>query len=277
MKGWARRIFWNWTCSSTTSCSALRGYNVLVSSSMGMGWICCSLHFHGGDFNGREGWAGKLLQVCWKSSAKGWALSSFFRRNMFKHNLQQRSAWAWRFGFFIRGYGIDLFQPPCPWWRLWTGRLGGKLLHACWKSSAKGWADKISTFSTEHVYPQPTAALHGGSNHGWEGRVGKRTCWLVCWNFFRDSSFSSCLDGGIIGCIANGKSWKTVAQHVTLRGNLNPSLHPSSLYHMSILYIFKRHLPGFLFARKAKPRPTCHRRIHFRGSDLHAWRILVNV
>ena len=83
----------------------------------------------------------------------------FLVRNMFKHNLQQRSAWAWRFGFFIRGYGIDLFQPPCPWWRLWTGRLGGKLLHACWKSSAKGWADKISTFSTEHVYPQPTAAL----------------------------------------------------------------------------------------------------------------------
>ena len=48
-------------------------------------------------------------------------------------------------------------------------------------------------FSTEHVYPQPTAALHGGSNHGWEGRVGKRTCWLVCRNFFRDFSFQVAL------------------------------------------------------------------------------------
>ena len=209
MKGLARRIFWNWTCSSTTSCSALRGYNVLVSSSVGMGWICCSLHFHGGDFNGREGWAGKLLQVCWKSSAKGWALSSFFdgtclnttsssalrehdvlvsssvdmgyrsvsacvsmvatmdgkagrencctlaekalpkvgqtkywlfQRNMFTHNLLQRSAWVWHFRFFIHGYGMGLFQPPCPWWQQsWMGGLGGKtdvlacaLLGDCW-------------------------------------------------------------------------------------------------------------------------------------------------
>ena len=23
-------------------------------------------------------------------------------------------------------WDIDLFQPACPWWRLWTGRLGGK-------------------------------------------------------------------------------------------------------------------------------------------------------
>ena len=33
-----------------------------------------------------------------------------------------------------------------------------------------------------HGYGMGCFSLHvrGGSNHGWEGRVGKRTCWLVC-------------------------------------------------------------------------------------------------
>ena len=55
--------FCDGTCLNTSSRSALREHDVLVSSSVHMGRICFSLHIHGGDY-GQGGWAGKLLHPC---------------------------------------------------------------------------------------------------------------------------------------------------------------------------------------------------------------------
>ena len=66
--------FFNGTCLPTTYCSALREYDIFVSSFMDMGWVVsASMSVVAAIMDGRAGWENGRAGLCCWAIADGWA------------------------------------------------------------------------------------------------------------------------------------------------------------------------------------------------------------